>query len=779
MTMSLSMPTPALLLDIRRLQRLRRRALALRDARCPWERALWFTRGFRATSPADPMIIRRAQALAYTLKHVPLHIRSDDYLVGDSTRAVPGPPGVADQHAWTAGVSAPEAWCYCDPQHVPDAVARELAWWDTQRAASPWDAVIASPHMSLLRDEGVIEGPKTYFGHVIPYFQSALAYGYAGIHAMAVSRLAHLQHTVGATPAQEAFFRAVQLVCAGAIAFGARYAAKARAVARRTRHPERQRQLLDIADICMQVPAHPPRTFREALQMVWFVHYFNEEEAPAVHTHSFGRFDQYLYPFYRRDVEIGLLTRDDALALVAEFWIKCYRTFEQRHTMLGGRTPEGEDGANELTAICLEAIALVRLPRATGVRIDSHATDAYLEKILDVLQCGLGVPALYNDEVIIPALMDRGIPAHVAAEYGVTGCVELAIAGHAEFCTVSLFINLAKVLELALHDGCSFTGQRVGPSTGVPASLRSFAMLQDAFRRQLQAALDTGCVAQVAADRRLAAEQPMPLFSCLMPGCMTRGVDTLGGGADYNFSGICISEVATTANSLATLQQLVFEEQRLSLAAFVEILRQNFAGAEDLRLYLAHRMPKFGTDNPVVDRLAAYLIETLDTALQNQPHARSGAYLPLIFSRQHRQGQFGIKTGATADGRLAGEMLAISLNPLPGTATEGLTALLTSQNALPLRRVAGGLSNNIDLQPSLLTGNGRTRMISLLRTWARTGGMEMAWLVMDAETLRAAQADPARFRDLTVRVYGFSERYLNLDAALQEYLIQRVARGST
>ena len=772
------MPIPATMLDMRRLQRLRTRALALRDARCPWERALWFTRGFRATSPADPMIIRRAQALQFTLEHVPIHLRADEYLVGESTRAVPGPPGIADQHAWTAGVTAPEAWCYCDPRHVPDAVARELDWWNTQRDASPWDAVIDSPQMRVLQDEGVIEGPKTYFGHVIPNFSAALTRGYAGIHAEAAAHLAQLAHSGAAAAAREAFYRAVQIVCEGAMAFGARYAAKARASAGRTRHPERRRRLLEIADICARVPAQPPRTFREALQMVWFVHFFNEEEAPAVHTHSFGRFDQYLYPFYQRDVAAGLLTRDDALALVAEFWIKCYRTFEQRHTMLGGRTPTGEDGANELTDICLEAVALVRLPRATGVRIDSHVTDAYLEKILDVLQCGLGVPAFYNDEVIIPALMARGIPAAVAAEYGVTGCVELAIAGHAEFCTVSLFVNLAKVLELALNDGCALTGPRVGPPTGEGASLHTFALLQEAFRRQVQAALRTACAAQVAADQRLAAQQPMPLFSCLMPGCMTRGVDTLGGGADYNFSGVCIAEVASTANSLAALQRLVYEERLITLEAFVEMLRHNFAGAEAFRLQLAQRMPKFGTDNPEVDSLAAFLIETVDDVLHGQPHARGGAYLPMIFSRPHRQGFFGMKTGATADGRLAGEMLAISLNPLPGTASEGLTALLLSQNALPLRRVAGGLSNNVDIQPQLLTGEGRARMISLLRTWARTGGMEMAWLVMDADTLRAAQADPARYRDLAVRVYGFSERYVNLDAALQEYLIHRVAGTS-
>lgn len=761
--------------DARRLQRLRRRALALRDTRCPWDRALWFTRGFRATDPAEPMILRRAQALRYTLEHVPIHIRPDEYLVGETCRAVPGPPGIADQHAWTAGVSAPEAWLFCDPARVPDAVAHELAWWDTHRDASAWDAVIAGPSMRVLQDEGVIEGPKTYFGHVIPYFQAALAQGYAGIHAEAETRLTHLQHTGEGTPEQKAFYRAVQVVCEGAMAFGARYAAQARAQAARTRQPEHRRQLLEIAEICARVPAQPPRTFREALQMVWFVHFFNEEEAPAVHTHSFGRFDQYLYSFYRRDVEVGLLTRQEALALVAEFWIKCYRTFEQQHTMLGGRTADGDTGVNELTDICLDALALVRLPRATGVRIDSQASEAYLGKILDVLHGGLGVPALFNDEVIIPALMDRGIPAEVAAEYGVTGCVELAIAGHAEFCTVSLFINLAKVLELAMNDGCALTGTRVGPSTGMAAALATFPALQTAFQQQLRAALDTACTAQVAADRRLAAQQPMPLFSCLMPGCMARGVDTLGGGADYNFSGVCIAEIATTANSLAALQRLVFQERRLALDAFVEILRRNFVGAEDLRQQLLHRLPKFGADDPDVDGLAAYLVETVDAVLRDQPHARGGAYLPLIFSRPHRQTHFGSKTAATADGRLAGEMLAVSLNPLPGASTEGLTALLTSQNALPLRRVAGGLSNNVDIQPHLLTGGGRARMISLLRTWARTGGMEMAWLVMDAETLRAAQADPTRYRDLTVRVYGFSERYVNLDANLQEYLIRRVA----
>ena len=765
-------PPPA----AKRIQHLLRRALALSDSRCPWDRAVWFTRGFRATDPAEPMILRRARALKYTLEHVPLRLRADEYFAGETLRKLSGPPGVADQHAWTSGVTAPESWLRCDPRHVPEAVARELAWWESQRLVPPWEGTVVGNHLRVLIDEGVVEWPKSYFGHIIPNFDAALAKGYVGIRTDAEARLAALPPDGEGLAARRDFYRAVTLVCEGAIAFGARYAAKARTLAVRTRRAERREQLLTIAAICDRVPGLPPRSFREALQTVWFVHWFNEEEAPAVHTHSFGRFDQYLYPFYRRDVDAGSLTREEALELVAAFWIKCYRTFEQRHTMLGGRTREGQDGANELTDICLDAIALVQTPRATGVRIGAHSSDAFLGKILDVLRCGLGVPALYNDDAIIPALTHRGVPAAVAAEYGVTGCVELAIAGHAEFMTVSQFVNPAKVLELALNDGCSLlTGTRVGPSTGAAAALDSMDAVREAFERQLGSAMETACAAACAAERRLAAQQPMPLFSCLMPGCMASGADTLAGGADHNFSGMCLAEVATTANSLAAIERLIFEERHMSLGTLVGTLKRNYEGAEDLRQRLRQGMPKFGTDDPAADRQAEFVARTFDAALRGRPHARGGMYLPLIFSRPHRQTLFGTKTAATADGRRSGEILAVSLNPVPGTADQGLTAVLKSQSTLPLTLMAGGVSYNVDIDPRLLERSGRDQMIGLLRAWIRLGGMERAILAINPAILRAAQADPDRYRDLTVRIYGFSERYVNLNRQLQDYLYRRAA----
>ena len=220
-----------------RVGRLLRRALALSDSRYPWERALWFTRGFRATDPSEPMILRRAQALRYTLEHVPIRLRADDYLAGDALRALAGPPGVADEHAWTSGVTAPESWLRCDPQHVPADVARELAWWDTQRLSPPWQGTATEGPLQQLIQEGVIESPKSYFGHVIPYFETALTKGYAGIRAEARTRLAALSPADETVAAQRNFYRAIALVCQGAIAFGARYAAKARALAARTRQP--------------------------------------------------------------------------------------------------------------------------------------------------------------------------------------------------------------------------------------------------------------------------------------------------------------------------------------------------------------------------------------------------------------------------------------------------------------------------------------------------------------------------------------------------------------
>lgn len=764
-----------------RINNLLKRALAYRDSRKPWERALWFTRGFKENRE-DSIILRRAKALEKTLSNSSMKVYPGELIAGMQTREAYVHKGMDEQFSWVAGVRSPEIGLNLDSDKIPNTVKKELSWWHKNYPPYHkhyWQCL--KPEARLAVEEGVFNVTGALVGHTIPDYQSVLKKGFAGILKEAEQKIKELKKKDCLTPEKKEFYEAVKVVCGAAANYGKRYFREALHLASIEKNKARKKELEEIARICQRVPALPARTFHQAVQSVWFTHFFEEEELipGGGGAHSLGRIDQYLYPYYKKDVRKGVLTGNQALEIIESLWIKCFRSYDDQHTMLGGLRPDGEDGVNELTFICLEAMANIRTPRAVGVRIHSGSTDEYLKKIASVVKLGLGVPSIYNDDVIVPALIERGIDERDARDYAVTGCTELFIPGKSDFRTLTVNLNLSKCLELALNDGCSMiSGRQTGPKTGAPDGFESFEDLLDAFYHQVSYFVKVACESQREGEKVMKEDIPLPMLSSLMQSCVKKGLDITAGGAKYNFVGASMVEVATTSDSLVAIKKIVFEEKKINLSEIVNILKNNYEGHEDLRQSLIWRYPKFGNDVPEVDKIAADIVSKFNECLQREQNARGGTFIPLVFSVPSSQlYHFGAKTAATPDGRKNKEILAVSLQPVGGADRKGITALFNSQGSLPLKLVAGGVSNNTDLHPTVFWGEDGEIIVNILKGWVKTGGMEVALGVVSEEILCRALANPEKYRSLVVRVFGYSDYFVNLSREIQDYVIKRAKRG--
>jgi formate C-acetyltransferase len=519
--------------------------------------------------------------------------------------------------------------------------------------------------------------------------------------------------------------------------------------------------------------AGPARTFWEALQVVWLVLCVNQAEWPGS-AHSIGRLDQYLYPYFRRDTEAGRLTRAQALEIVQAFFLKCYRTFDFHHTTIGGVTPSGADATNELSYLCLEAVAALRTPRDVAVRIHRNTPRAFFRKAVEVAGLGLGRPDFWNDEVTVAALVKKGFPLEDARDYAPIGCVELTIPGKCNSRTMGHEVNLSKALEVALNGGrCALTGKLAGPENGL--DFPTYESLHAAYRRQAGGAIQLALAENFRAYAMQREELPLPILSALTVGCMESGRDVTDGGALYSPAGVNLFGVANVADSLAAIRRLVFEERRLSLDELRRLLASDFRGREDVRQMLLSQAPKYGNDDPYVDRIAAEEVAFYCDEVGRHRTPEGGPHLPLLFATTGQSiYHFGPKTGASADGRPAGQVLATSVNPMNGRNLSGLTAELNSVSRIDFTKAAGGASYIVDLHPTLITGEERVeKIVDALRTFFDQGGMEIGLNVLREEQLRQAQAEPEKFGHIMVRVFGFSTQFVSLDPEWQEYVITR------
>ncbi len=577
------------------------------------------------------------------------------------------------------------------------------------------------------------------------------------------------------------------------IAFAGRYASLAKEKAGLEQDENRRLELEKIADVCSRVPAQAPTDFWEALQYYWFVHLGVITELNPWDSFNPGRLDQHLLPFYEKGLADGSLTREKARELLCAFWIKFNNqpappkvgvTAEESGTYtdfalinLGGVTPSGEDGVNELSFLILEVIQEMRLLQPSSmVQLSRKNPESFLLRALEITKTGFGQPSFFNSEALIQEMLRQGKSLADARCGGASGCVETGAFGKEAYILTGYF-NLPKVLELALNDGFDHRcGRQLGPRTGPAESFSSFDDLFAAFITQLEYFVDLKIAANNVIERLYATYLPAPFLSLLIDDCLERGVDYHAGGARYNTSYIQGVGIGTMADSLAAIEHHVFREKTLELARLVELLREDFESDPELRLRLRAAAPKYGNDDQAADRHMQAVFRAFFQAVDGKPNTRGGMHrINMLPTTCHVY--FGRVTLATADGRPQFQPLSEGISPVQGSDRRGPTAVIRSAAKMD-HLLTGGTLLNLKFTPSFFEAPGAMAgLAALIRTYFQLDGHHVQFNVVNAETLKAAVNDPQNHRDLIVRVAGYSDYFVDLGAELQEEIISRTAHA--
>jgi pyruvate formate-lyase/glycerol dehydratase family glycyl radical enzyme len=753
-----------------RMRRLRDRALDndLSVRRAQGFRGLLFSEGFVAAG-GQPLVIRRAEGLAQVIEGMPAEVLEDELLVGHHSLGDEG-LDFPEFRPWSPALEERLQHTLLSPEQL--ARYRELA------AEVRRDSTVPSPVVPLpaqIRDEErrhVLEIWGTFLNHSVRGYEKVLRLGFDGLRDAVDAQLAAVPLSDPQAARKHAFLQAVRRIAVAGVSLGMRFAQAAQRALSTCTDPARRDELEAIRDACLQVPARPARTFREAVQALWFAHIITCWE-DGVNANCLGRIDQLLYPYYRDDLAAGRITADEALELLAAFWCKLYRSYDVQQAMVGGQHADGSDATNEVSFMVLEVTRAMNFVRCLSVRLHRDSPRPLIEAAADLAAQGGGIPFFFNDDTLVPALVANGVAPEDARGYAAIGCVEVTIPGKAMPHACSHWLNLAKCLELALNDGVDpQDGLQVGPRTGLLTEMHSIQRIWQAYTEQVAFFAAHNVYGSNRAEIEHETTFPLPYLSLLTDDCVARGADITWGGAHYNYHSSAAVGIPNVADSLAALERLLYQEKLVSAEGLMAALAANFQGYEDLRQALLHRAPKYGNDDPGVDAWAARIARHYCELMGTFRTVRGGRFHVHLFSYTLML-RMGAATGATPDGRLAGSPLAYSVSAVQGRDERGVTAMLLSLSRLPHALAAASSSAIIELDPALLAGEGRGKFADLIQTAIRQGVGQMQWNVVNAETLRRAQADPEAYRSLCVRVSGYSQQFILLDREMQEHIIAR------
>lgn len=808
-------------------------------------RAILITESYRQTEN-EPMVIRRAKAFAHILENIPIVIRDLELIVGSTTIAPRGCQTYPEfSYEWLEAEFDTVETRSADPFYISEKTKQELkeanAYWKGKTTSE-----LATSYMepeTLLAMEHNIFTPGNYFyngvGHVTVKYGEVLAIGFSGIKAKAQAELDMLCLADGDYQKKSRFLEAVMISCDAAIEYARRYARLALKEAEECTDPVRKRELLQIAQNCANVPEKGATGFYEACQSFWFVQQLLQIESSG-HSISPGRFDQYMYPYYQKDMESGKITREFAQELMDCIWVKLndlnkcrdaasaegfagYSLFQ--NLIAGGQNEEGIDVTNDLSFMSIQASMHVFLPQPSlSVRVWNGTPHEFLIRAAELTRTGIGLPAYYNDEVIIPSLMSRGLTLQDARDYNIIGCVEPQKSGKTEGWHDAAFFNMCRPLELVFSNGMD-KGVRIGPATGNVEEMTTFEQFYDAYKKQMDYAIQLLVNADNAIDMAHAERCPLPFLSSMVDDCMKVGKTVQEGGAVYNFTGPQGFGVANMADSLYSVKTLVYDEKKITMGELKEALATNFGkglGAEDVAamtakianelkeagktigekevaailntvvaaseapevkangeriLKLIEEVPKFGNDIPEVDAFARDVAYTYTEPLQNYKNPRGGSFQAGLYPVSANV-PLGAQTGATPDGRLAYQPVADGVSPSAGKDVNGPTAAANSVSRLDHYIASNGTLFNQKFHPSALSGrNGLENFVGLIRSYFDQKGSHMQFNVVSRETLLDAQKHPEQYKHLVVRVAGYSALFTTLSKSLQDDIIRRTEQG--
>ena len=808
-------------------------------------RAKLLTESYKSTEN-EPLIIRRAKAFEHILKYIPIVIRDDELIVGSTTLAPRGCQTYPEfSYEWLEQEFDTVEHRSADPFYISDKTKEELkeanAYWKGKTTSELATSYMAPETLTAMAHN--IFTPGNYFyngvGHVTVHYDWILKSGFKGLKEKIEKELAEIKVSDANYAKKSRLLEAMIISIDAVINYAHRYSELAKQTALKCTDPKRKAELETIAKNCASVPENGAKTFWEACQSFWFVQQLLQIESSG-HSISPGRFDQYMFPYFKADTDAKTITRDFAQELIDCIWIKLndlnkvrdcasaegfagYSLFQ--NLIVGGQNEEGLDVTNDLSFMCLDASIHVHLPQPSlSIRVWNGSPQKLLVRAAECTRTGVGLPAYYNDEVIIPSLMSMGLSLEDARTYNIIGCVEPQKAGKTEGWHDAAFFNMCRPLELVFHNGAD-KGEQVGPKTGEISDFKTFDDFFNAYKAQMEYCIQLLVNADNAIDVAHAERCPLPFLSSMIEDCIGSGKTVQEGGAIYNFTGPQGFGIANMADSLYAIKTLVYDQKKITLKEYKEAIDDNFGkGMEEhmakkvvenvidslkkqgksvsekdiegiLRGLLApavskekqdkyqklldmiDELPKYGNDIEDLDYFAREVEYTYAKPLRKYYNPRGGKFQAGLYPVSANV-PLGAQTGATPDGRIAFKPVADGVSPSAGKDTHGPTAAANSVARLNHGMASNGTLYNQKFHPSALAGQeGLNKFVDMIRAYFDQKGMHVQFNVVDKQTLLDAQAHPEQYKHLVVRVAGYSALFTTLSKSLQDDIISRTEQG--
>ncbi len=809
------------------------------------DRAVLLTESYKQTESL-PIIKRRALAFKHILENIPITIREHELVVGSATKA-PRSCQLFPEYSyeWLEGELDTVEFRTADPFHISEenkAILRKIYPYWKGKTTSELASSYMAPETQLAIDHNIFAPGNYYYGgvgHITVDYGKILKIGYAGLRAEAQAALDSCNVYDADYVKRHEFLEAVIISCDAVITYARRYAQLAYETAQKCANAARREELLLIAKNCANVPEKGATTFYEACQSFWFVQMLIQMEGSG-HSISPGRFDQYMYPYYEADIKNNTLTRDFAQELLDCIWIKLndlnkvrdaasaegfagYSLFQ--NLCAGGQTADGRDATNDLSFLCIQASMHTRLPAPSfSVRVWNGTPNEFMIKCAELTRTGIGLPAYYNDEVIIPSLMSRGVSLEDARNYNIIGCVEPQAPYKTDGWHDAAFFNMCRPVELVFSNGVD-KGVQIGPKTGNVEDFKTFDEFYDAYKKQMQYMIRLMVNANNSIDIAHAERCPLPYLSSMIEDCIGRGKSVQEGGAIYNFTGPQGFGIANMTDGLWAIKTLVYDTKKITIGQFKKALAENYgrgltpkaaektalevidritasgekvtdsqvaeicrmlmngtSSPEDKAMYdnlldMIDELPKYGNDIEEVDLFARDVAYTYTRELENYMNPRGGIFHAGLYPVSANV-PLGEQTGATPDGRLANTPIADGVGPRSGYDTNGPTAAANSVAKLDHAIASNGTLYNQKFHPSALSGmTGLQNFASYIRAYFDQKGMHMQFNVVSRETLLDAQAHPENYKSLVVRVAGYSALFTTLSRSLQDDIINRTEQA--
>ncbi len=808
-------------------------------------RAVLVTESYKQTEDL-PITLRRAKAFEHILQNLPIIIREDELIVGSATLAPRGCQTFPEfSYEWLNDeldtVHDREADSFLISEKAKAEIREANAYWKG-KTTSELATVYMEPETLKAMDHNIFTVGNYFYngvGHVTVQYEKVLAIGYEGIMQQAREELEKCSKGDADYVTKKTFLEAVLISCQAVIDYAGRYANLAEGMAAKCSDSTRKAELLQIAANCRRVPAKGAESFYEACQSFWFIQMLLQIESSG-HSISPGRFDQYMYPYYKKDMDGGKITRDFAQELINCIWVKLnslskcrdlesakgfagYGTFQ--NLIVGGQDEHGQDATNDLSFMCIDASMQVFLPQPSlSIRVWNGTPHELMLRAAELTRTGIGLPAYYNDEVIVPSLMSRGLALEDARTYNIIGCVEPQKGGKTNGWHDSAFFNMCRPLELVFSNGVD-CGEQIGPCTGEVEDMKTFEEFFEAYKQQMNYFIELMVNADNAIDQAHMERMPLPYLASMVDDCIARGKTCEQGGCVYNFTGPQGFGIANVADALFAVKKLVYDEKKVTMAelkkalmfnygkevnglviaqiagklarelaqqgitpdaktladASVQVIKASVTEEDKKRfdeiLELIDAVPKFGNDDDEVDFFAREAAYTYTKPLLKYKNPRGGQFHAGLYPVSANV-PLGAQTGATPDGRLAGVPVADGVSPTAGKDVNGPTAAANSVSKLDHGIASNGTLFNQKFHPSALSGDeGLENFVNLIRTYFDRKGSHVQFNVVSRETLLDAQRNPENYKHLVVRVAGYSALFTTLSKSLQDDIIRRTEQG--